>query len=37
MRLSFVRYMRPEQKFDTVDELIARIRQDETEIKAILS
>lgn len=36
MRISFVRYMRPELKFDSVEELIARIRQDETEVKAVL-
>lgn len=37
IRISFVRYMRPELKFDTVVELILRIRQDEEEIKAVLS
>ena len=37
IRLSFVRYMRPELKFDTIDELIARIRQDETEVKTVLT
>lgn len=37
MRLSFVRRTRPELKFDTIDELIARLHQDEAEIKAILS
>ena len=36
MRISFVRYMRPELKFDSVEDLIARIRQDETEVKAVL-
>lgn len=36
MRISFVRYMRPELKFDSVEELIARIRQDETEVKTVL-
>lgn len=37
MRLSFVRRTRSELKFDTTDELIARLHQDEAEIKAILS
>lgn len=37
MRISFVRYMRPELKFNTVEELIARIRRDEEEVKAVLS
>lgn len=37
MRISFVRFMRPEQKFDSVEALVARIRRDEEEIKAVLS
>lgn len=37
MRITFVRYMRPELKFDTIEELIARIHQDEVDIKAVLS
>ncbi|ADV42984.1 riboflavin biosynthesis protein RibF [Bacteroides helcogenes] len=37
MQVSFVRYMRPEQKFNTVEELIARIRRDEEEINSVLS
>lgn len=37
MRVTFVRYMRPEQKFDTIEELVARIHQDEVEVKAVLS
>lgn len=37
MRISFVRRTRSELKFDTTDELIARLHQDEAEIKAILS
>lgn len=37
MRITFVRYMRPELKFDTIEELVARIHQDEVDIKAILS
>ena len=37
MRISFVRYMRPELKFNTVEELVARIRRDEEEVKAALS
>lgn len=36
MRISFVRFMRPEQKFDSVEALVARIRKDEEEIKAVL-
>ncbi len=36
MRISFVRYMRPELKFDSVEKLIARIHQDEIEVKAVL-
>lgn len=37
MRISFVRFMRPELKFDTVEALVARIRRDEKEIRAVLS
>ena len=37
MRLSFVRRTRPELKFDSIDELIAQLHKDETEITAILS
>lgn len=37
MRITFVRYMRPELKFDTIEELVARIHQDEVDIKAVLS
>lgn len=37
MRISFVRYMRPELKFNTVEELVARISRDEEEVKAALS
>lgn len=37
MRISFVRYMRPELKFNTIEELIVRIRRDEKEVKAVLS
>lgn len=36
MRITFVRYMRPELKFDTVEELVARIHQDEVDVKAVL-
>ena len=37
IRVSFVRYMRPELKFGTVEQLVARIRRDEEEIKEVLS
>ena len=37
MRISFVRRTRSELKFDTTDQLIARLHEDEAEIKAILS
>lgn len=37
MRISFVRYMRPELKFDSVEELIAQLRLDEVEVKSVLS
>lgn len=37
IRISFVRYMRPELKFNSVEELIARIRRDKAEVKAVLS
>lgn len=37
MRLSFVRRMRAEQKFDSVEALTARLHQDEAEIRQVLS
>lgn len=37
MRLSFVCRTRSEQKFRTVDELIARLHQDEAEVRGILA
>lgn len=37
MRISFVRRTRPELKFNSMDELIERLRLDEAEIKGILS
>lgn len=37
MRISFVRHTRSELKFDTTDQLIAQLHEDEAEIKAILS
>lgn len=36
IRLSFVHYLRPQLKFDKVEELIEQIRQDKTDIEAIL-
>lgn len=36
MRISFVRYVRPEQKFNTIEELVARIHLDEEEVKQML-
>lgn len=37
MRISFVRRTRSEQKFHSVDELIARLHRDEAEVKNILA
>lgn len=36
IRLSFVHYLRPQLKFDTVDELVGQIRQDQADIERIL-
>lgn len=36
IRLSFVHYLRPQLKFDNVDELIGQIRQDQSAIERIL-
>lgn len=37
VRVSFVRYIRPEKKFDTLDALIDQLHQDEIEVKAIFA
>lgn len=36
IRLSFVHYLRPQLKFDNIDGLIEQIRQDQSDIEAIL-
>lgn len=35
IRLSFVHYLRPQLKFDTIDELVEQIRQDRSDIETI--
>lgn len=37
LRLSFVQYLRPELKFDTIDELIVQMRKDEEMTESLLS
>lgn len=36
IRLSFVQYLRPQLKFDSIEELIGQIRQDQSDVEAIL-
>lgn len=36
IRLSFVDYLRPQLKFDSIEELIGQIRQDQSDVEAIL-
>lgn len=36
IRLSFVQYLRPQLKFDSIEELIGQIRQDQLDVEAIL-
>lgn len=36
IRLSFVHYLRPQLKFDSIEELIGQIRQDQSDVEAIL-
>lgn len=35
IRLSFVHYLRPQLKFDTIDELVEQIRQDRSDIETL--
>lgn len=35
IRLSFVHYLRPQLKFDTIDELVEQIRQDQSDIEIL--
>ncbi len=37
MRLSFVKYLRPELKFNSVDELVLQMHKDEAAVEALLS
>jgi riboflavin kinase / FMN adenylyltransferase len=35
--VALVEYMRPEAKFDSVDELVAQMRKDEAEARRLLA